>query len=322
MNILDAYGNFDLPEEKAVIEVVEDPVKTILSTYKLFRGTVEKKLNEKELEGYGPNWVYEKEFRNYLYEETAKLFDGKEQTKLSDEQLKQVTCEIKYKQKPWDATGIFFSALQNKTQLELLVADGLPAISVIGYKLKPNKTVVLGPETKAISLGYQAEGNTINLGEVRYQGAEATKGMHINSGALDFMGWALFGEQSKGVWVNIGRFLAYFSIEENIALAQDGVSRMLKYEDFEKSLQKKPSRLEKKLKELDFLKATKNNAGHNKCTNSVMSGGSGEGQNLSRSLGPSLDMDELAKKIRSFDFQEFEKRLREIVRDYRVNKAG
>lgn len=285
MTAIDNYGEFELPEEKSVIEVVEDPVKVILSMYELFKAVSERKISKEIIKEYGANWVYDVQFRDGLYEETEKLFDGKEKIKLSDEQVKQVVGVVKKEAIPWDTSGIFLSALQNKTQLDLFIVDNMKT-GVLGHKLKPNKTIVVGPRTSAITLGRKAQGNTMNLGNMKYQGVEASNGMHVNAGDLWYYGWAC-GSKNKEIYISIKKIYSEFDNWEGnrivtyTHLAEKGIQTIYFFEENKiNNLQGASD----KINELDFLKTTK-------------------------------DTDELAKKIRSFDFKQFEEQLRRIVRE-------
>ncbi len=185
MNILDAYGDFDVPEEKSVVEVVEDPVKIVLASYDLF-----KKISKNEIKNNG--YKNESDIEP-VYLQGLKVFVEKTELKPDAEQLEEIINELRKKAEKLDGTGVFLSALINTTKISMLFVDEFPKLDQIGYRLKKNKTIILGPKNISFELGLFAEGNTINQGTTTHQGYNASGGNHINQGTTTHQGYNASG---------------------------------------------------------------------------------------------------------------------------------
>ncbi len=146
MSAIDNYGEFDLPEEKTRIEVVEDPVKTVLSCYKWF---VELILKENPLVSI-----------DQIYQTAVKTLDGKEKLNFTAKEIERIV-----KQSDVDRyANLFLSALHNQTNLKTLIINS-PNFMTIGYELKNNKTLVIGPKIN-VDPAYQfTNGTVINYGK-------------------------------------------------------------------------------------------------------------------------------------------------------------
>ncbi len=177
MSIIDNYGDFDLPEEKSVVEVVEDPVKVVSSCYDLFKKIIGGKTKEN-------NWYWDDSTVKQLYEESLKIFVEKTELKPDAGQLEEIINELRKKAEELDGTGVFLSALVNTTKINRLFIDKFPKLNQTGYRLKKNKTIILGPKNISCKLGQFAEGNTINQGTTTHQGYNASGGNHINQGTI------------------------------------------------------------------------------------------------------------------------------------------
>ncbi len=179
MSILDAYGDFDVPEEKSVIEVVEDPVKVIISCYDLFKRTSKQ---------FFKNDWYRSEKKDLVYNEALKVYEGKQELKVDEKQLEQIIEELRKRAKNFDGTGLFLSAMLNTTKINMLFVDEFPELDLIGYKIGKNKAVILGPKNNSFEIGGSAkEGSvTINQGTTDFQGCEAEGGSHINQGTIHY----------------------------------------------------------------------------------------------------------------------------------------
>ncbi len=185
MNIIDAYGDFDLPEEKSVIEVVEDPVKIVSSCYDVFkRFTRKSKIKNNNI------WYEYETYIDPVYKEALKVFGEKQELKADNKQLKEILREIRKKAENYDGTGLFLSALINSTKINILFIDGFPKLDQIGYNLKENKTILLGLENIFChELGLYAKGNTINQGSALWQSTFATGGTHVNQQIIRHQGY-------------------------------------------------------------------------------------------------------------------------------------
>lgn len=208
MTGIDSYGEFELLEEKSVIEVVEDPVKTVLSLFDLFHT----KFMTRSC------WNLEE-----IYVECEKAFEGKEKLKPNFNDVNEILKG--FEQKPYVkwadiSIGLFLSAMHNSTATDVLfLKKGIWHYS--GYKLAQDKTLItgfgfkkeifsyVGEEGKGniINYGYlhnlgdrYKNGLTINLGETARQGSYSENGLHINQKTTE-----MFGSYAKAeVFINTG----------------------------------------------------------------------------------------------------------------------
>lgn len=198
MNVADAYGDFELPDEKSEIEVIEDPVKTIISCFKLF----EKKTKTDEYKYFNDATEMEEK----LYQEAVKIFDGKEDLKASAKELEEISRAGYASAYEIQAVlPCFFSAMQNTTHINDLVISP-PAnrflVGTYGYLLKENKCLFL---TTGVyhSIGFKNRGNIITTKycEGICIGEEHESGLIINFGKPTFH----MGEKQKGgIIIQIG----------------------------------------------------------------------------------------------------------------------
>lgn len=216
MSGVDAYGEFDLPEEKSSIEVVEDPFKTLVSSYHLYQAEAKKMLEGVRLGVTGHFQIQEK-----LYGVAEKIFDGKEKLSVKGSDLLRIVKEertkvyfyfVNAKSHIGDMcdvlTGQFLSAVHNKTTLDVLIIKDIFCLFSAGYKLNKNKTLVIDRPATVFDLGERCEGNIVNYANLRhgffqylpYFSVQAKSGLQINRGKA-----VLFGSDSEGgVQINQG----------------------------------------------------------------------------------------------------------------------
>ncbi len=131
MSAINSYGCFDLPEEKAKIEVVENPLQVLTASYELFRKSIKVITNESK-------WEFDGSKRAQIYEKAVNLFKGKEDLQIESVGSKKI-LDVLSRARSCDGTGLFLSALLNKTSINDLIVDDFPAIVYLGYKLAPKK---------------------------------------------------------------------------------------------------------------------------------------------------------------------------------------
>ncbi len=177
MRIIDAYGDFDLPEEKSVVEVVEDPAKVILSTYQMFYDICSRKLEAREYPS------------DKIFSVANDMLKGKESLKLNDDSVKEILKEIgKLEENYFYLAGAFLSAMHNAIDLKVLTINEKTRVFQIGKKLKQGKTLVLGHDFTANYIGYESEGNILNYGAGGNFAPYAKGGIKIDNKGITLAG--------------------------------------------------------------------------------------------------------------------------------------
>lgn len=181
MSVIDNYGDFELPEEKSVIEVDEDPVKTVLSIYDLYDKVAVKKWNEGIMLG---------QFMPLMYEQAEKLLKDKQKISFDEKQIKRFINELVKKehdkmQAYIDVKGLFLSAIHNCSSIETLVVEEFEKTESLGYKLNSDKKLVIGPKVKCIYLGNNVEGGIVlnYSSKIELFGTNAKGGIQIHKGS-------------------------------------------------------------------------------------------------------------------------------------------
>lgn len=205
MSIVDAYGEFEAPEQKSRIEIVENPFNAICSSYELFKALVQK---EKDvlLQHYLPK-DSERDLVESLYSSAVRIFEEKPRISPKTRDLLEFFKVIgKMTGDKYDcyyATGLFLSALQNTSNLDTLIIDDEFPLKFycIGYRLLPDKKLVVNEEIECFDLGWLCNGGVvINKGIAKYFGACANKGLMINENTAVSMG----NRGKGGIFVNRG----------------------------------------------------------------------------------------------------------------------
>ncbi len=195
MSAIDAYGEFDLPEEKSAIEVVEDPVKSVLSCYDFF---IKTSVFAENRGRYRDTSILPQ-----IYDKVADVFKGKESLKWDSVQLECLIKNLAEKMKKSGdevVDGLFLSALLNQTNIKTLYINESVNFRYMGYELKKDKTLAVGSKVSAFYLGCLGKGNTINLSNLYIQGVQTSGGIHINKGKIS----GLQGAGGAGIFINRG----------------------------------------------------------------------------------------------------------------------
>ncbi len=194
MGIADNYGEFEVPEEKSVIEVVSDSLKEILSCQELF-----KKIADKKLEGHHFLSYAHTHILSQLHKDCKKIFEGKQKLKPNEEEIKEIIKAVRKTAKSYDGSGVFLTEMLNETGIDKLIIEPFPlhekykepiTIEHLGYCLKKNKLVIITKNTRMSNLGENSEGNIINNGQVYQEmGEGAENGIQINYGHVRSLGF-------------------------------------------------------------------------------------------------------------------------------------
>lgn len=193
-----------------------------------------------------------------------------------------------------DRRGLFLSALQNKTSMDVLIIEPNTNFGNIGYKLEKNKTLIITKNAKSYWTGEYSRGNIINNGEAYQMCARTENGIQINNGTINysfasiatgglqinnynsFSGEHLAHDAKGGLQINIGYANTFaYGIEGGMQLNLGIIrkfARFLYYREYEiggikidlsypSKLNEKQkelrTQLQNKIEELDFLKKAK-----------------------------------------------------------------
>lgn len=280
MSTIDNYGKFEVPEEKTQIEIIEDPINCIISSFELF-----KKM-------HGEIWksvFSEPEKVQKIYLSALKIFENKQNLRIGIKDMNELTKIFKSeRQSAQNTAGLFLSALQNETAIDTLIITSPLELNLLGYKLKQKKRIILGENITTYNLGSNAKGGIIvNKGNATYLGylseggiqinkeqsthlgTGGKKSININQGITQYLGnnnctadgiyinqgmCRVFGVEhgGKGLYINLGEMQS--NIIEDIHPYRSKVIRLNHYTCFKKpELKLLKSKLEQKLGELDFL---------------------------------------------------------------------
>lgn len=216
MSIIDTYGELDL-EQKEKIEIIENPLQVIHSSYSMFRKLTQNIIRK-------DNWWKDETNLNveHIYECALKIFEGKEHIKLDHKQSPDILDTLSRTQSN-DGTGLFLSALLNKTSMEALVVDDFAHLIQLGYKLDTKKTLVVGKNVFLSATEYVgkfAEGNILNYTNYYcYLSNKAKSGIHINNGRS---AWNFGKEAEAGMFIdNLGDFSDFHRNEKTWAISKD-----------------------------------------------------------------------------------------------------
>ncbi len=265
MNILETYGEFELPEEKTTIEVIEDPIKAISSAWELFKRSISDI----------------PEGTDNIYQKAVKFLEGGEKLKVDSKVVLEL---LNFEGESNYLKSLFLSAVHNVTDMKTLLIKQIKTernnglFTNLGYKLKKDKNLIIGYQAKDETnlLGYHSKGNIINRGKI-YASELSITGVKINFGEIEYLYMdepsrsTLYLNQKKIAYV----YLLYPNLQENFINtgeiwnlcqktdlinlgkigAKDKSGKILNLNKIGK-LQPLKLKLEEKLKEIEFLKDT------------------------------------------------------------------
>lgn len=282
MGIADNYGEFEVPEEKSVIEVVEDPVKSIISYYDLFKRVCKKITKNVEFADHN---TYKQ-----IYKESLKLMEEKEDLKINGETLENIKQKILNEKERNTCPSLFLSCIHNTMNIQTLIVNNFPRQLYLGYELKPNKTLIIGPQMSVWDAGDHCEGNILNYGEISHLASYAKGGVQINHCYCTSMAYASEGgiQISTGKTSNTVGPYATGGIQIQNEILMQYLDKETKIHNWSnlirtnKRLQQLQKKLEEKINETKFLEQA------------------------------DLPFEEQIKKVNLFDFKKFEKEMTEI----------
>lgn len=182
MSTIDNYGEFDLPEEKSTIEIVEDPVKVILACYDVFQRMKTEAFKETSYPGWSP-----------IYNFAVKTFKDKEKLKPFPKDIEQIFKNLKAD----SSNGFFVSALHNTLNFKTMIANFKDKIWIddIGYRLKEDKNLIIIDSNARVSGAEDSQGNIINYGQLI--NTHLASGLLVNYGEINLIDFV-----SNGIHIN------------------------------------------------------------------------------------------------------------------------
>jgi hypothetical protein len=217
----DRYGALAKPEERAPIEVVENPVALAHAAYKAWLPIARARPFAVDL----PTRAYGQGLSCQLYDEAARLLRPAARAfdTLTQDQLDSILAAAK----PADseATGLFVSALLSETGLPGL--DGGFSHQIVGYRLAAGKKLVLrgtGAYGAILDAGRHASGTLINCGDTWTFARQAAGGLQVNYGSVyhELADGARGGLQAN---LGSGKIIAYQAcggVQVNYGPVKDG----------------------------------------------------------------------------------------------------
>lgn len=198
MTIQALYEGLERPENLTNIKVFDNPVDAAISAYKIWLPITKIKSGDLHI------YVISEQLYNEavpLIEPHKKLFSN-----IKADQLETILKNIK--PEDTNASGLFVSAMLNETDLKEL--DGVFNHEILGYRLAPEKTLIVREGSYVSELGLRMQGTLINYGEAETMGTGAENGIQVNYGLVRHH----FGLITKGgVQINFGNFRANMAIE-------------------------------------------------------------------------------------------------------------
>lgn len=304
MSAIDNYGELEVPEEKTEIEVIEDPTKTIASSYQIFCGLGKKRFKGAFKYGGWSEIKYCKTDLEDLYQIAIDVLKDKEKLRYNYADLKPIFELLKPKQNNFHVVfgGIFLSALHNIANTDaILFNEKNKLLCQLGYRLKENKTLVVGHRVYSDDVGTLSQGNIINLGMVERLGRESYEGRIINYGFVcsylslhgenavrinnNFVREFRYHDSCKALVINAGVTADEYVPEKVINLNRK-LPLNLHFSQPENDKFLLRNKLEEKLKDAECLEKLKYVSSE----------------------------DEIIKIASEFDFNKFEKELREVAK--------
>lgn len=176
------YGDLGEPEYRADVGRDAEPLQFVESAYSQFRKTAGKIIAGEK------NWMTRPHtpVPEIIYQEACRLFDGVTGLK---EYTQEIVDNIRAKAAGYDGTGLFLSAMMNRTEIDIMAIDNLQNLDFPGYRIPEGKTLVIGDFVNAYSAGRYGRGTVLNWGPgVKRLADRAEGGIQI--------GWR--GSQSMG----------------------------------------------------------------------------------------------------------------------------
>jgi len=204
MQQIQHYGEIDKPEEIKKVEINQDPVQIIRSTYKLWLPEAKISKHYKNPLDFSETRTF---FRDnlYCYPEVADELYGwaarllkphaNAFKDLEPKQLETILSTVN--EKDTRASGLFLSAMLNET--DMLEMSGIFQRYFLGYRLEPGKTLTPEKGSEIVFLGNYSKGTIFNYGESVQMAHDAQGGVQINFGNIERL-----GDNSESKVVNYG----------------------------------------------------------------------------------------------------------------------
>ena len=208
MTLTDKYGQIGKPEEQQQVVVRSNPVELTRAAFSVWLPIA-------------LNTQMGKVYNEAIYHEAVQMLKpiGNAFANISNGELEAILKDVEKSKQEYDLTreaGLFVSAILNATALPML--SGKFSYENIGYRLGPEKILILQPGSKMMWAGELALGKIVNYGNVEFFAARAAGGVQINCNTAQFhayyatggiqlnykSGYGMGAHADGGIQVNFG----------------------------------------------------------------------------------------------------------------------
>lgn len=169
------YGNLDIHGKAGEPYQRLDASQAILSSYKMYRTIADEVVSEER-------WTEDLDdaLVEGLYSEACRLLEGYGQITDGREAVMKILNGI---EKEHDGTGLYLSALLNKTGIDYMRIDRYNEYDFLGYRLGDGKTIAVS-HVPVHSIGRYGKGVVLSWAEPREMAMEAEAGFYANWGTV------------------------------------------------------------------------------------------------------------------------------------------
>ncbi len=193
-SIIEELTGIQKPEEKAVIEIVSNPLNEVKASYDIWCNIAKKVMPSRPITELDSSQTIS--IADQLYDEALKLANDKMRG-ISGSEILSFFKRRGRLTKEW--SGLYLSAIMNKYYLDELVIDGIKGLAFIGYKLNHGH-IRINSDTIDYIGAFASNGMIENYGHIKNWFAEyATGGIFVND---SLVGQEMGSNASGGVYVN------------------------------------------------------------------------------------------------------------------------
>jgi len=209
------YEGINKPEPVKNIHINSNPKDIVRSTYQIWLPFTRKVLRKSFSFETAQDIIYD-EVVSLLKPHSAEFLN----VKYSD--LEDVISDVSNVRNIY-LSGTYLSALLNATSLPVL--DGIFNTYNLGFRLAPDKKLILREGSNVCKAGIYAKGTIINYGDIMYMAKNTQGGIQVNFGSA----YELAQDSAGGVQLNLGEVGAHMASGSSAGL-QINIGK-IKWED-------------------------------------------------------------------------------------------